>query len=294
MNIKRKGIVLAGGQGTRLSPITKVLSKQLLPIYDKPMIYYPISTLMIAGIREVLIISTPEDIPKFQDLLGNGDQWGMNFQFAIQEKPEGLAQAFIIGREFLDGRESVLILGDNIFYGDGLTKLMSDANKQKDGATIFACRVSDPKRFGIVDFDSNNSVISIHEKPSIPRSNYAVTGLYFYDRQVCDIAMSLKPSSRGELEITDINKFYLEQGSLKAEIMSRGFAWLDTGTFESLLDASAFISTLQKRQGLQVSCPEEIAYYNGWISDEQLLRLAYPLKKSSYGQYLQGLVNKNR
>lgn len=285
-----RGIILAGGAGSRLHPITRSLSKQLLPIYDKPMIYYPLTTLMLAGIRDILVISTPEDTPRFSALLGDGSQWGLNLTYEVQASPDGLAQAFLIGEGFLGGDASALVLGDNIFYGHGLPDLMGSASNKASGATVFAYHVSDPERFGVVAFDEHRKAQSIEEKPEKPRSNYAVTGLYFYDNEVVEMAKSLKPSPRGELEITDINQMYLERGELNVEVMGRGYAWLDTGTHDSLLEASSFIATLQKRQGLQVACPEEIAHANGWISDEDLLRLAAPLSKSHYGKYLQNLV----
>ncbi len=287
---KRRGIILAGGSGTRLYPVTQAVSKQLMPVYDKPMIYYPLSTLMLAGIQDVLIISTPQDTPRFEELLGDGSQWGMSLQYAIQPSPDGLAQAFVIGREFVGNRPSTLVLGDNIFYGHDLSQLLASASAQPAGATVFAYHVHDPERYGVVEFDANRRAISIEEKPTKPRSNYAVTGLYFYDQQVCDIAANIKPSDRGELEITDVNRCYLEAGELNVETMGRGFAWLDTGTHDSLLEAASFISTLQKRQGLMVACPEEIALNLKWINAEQIERLAHPLKKNAYGQYLLNLI----
>lgn len=286
----RRGIILAGGSGTRLYPVTRAVSKQLLPVYDKPMIYYPLSTLMLAGIRDILVISTPDDIPKFRELLGDGSQWGLNLQYTVQERPEGIAQALIIAREFLAGEASALVLGDNIFYGQGVTDLLARANQTEQGATVFAYHVSDPERFGVVDFDDTRRVISIEEKPAQPKSNYAVTGLYFYDAQVADVAASLRPSARGELEITDVNRWYLEREQLSVELMGRGFTWLDTGTHDSLLEASAFISTIQKRQGLMVASPVEIAFKQGWVDAEQVLAIAQPLLKSDYGHYLVSLV----
>ena len=287
----RKGIILAGGAGTRLHPATLSVSKQLLPIYDKPMIYYPLSSLMLAGIRDILVISTPQDTPRFQQLLGDGSQWGINLQYAIQPSPDGLAQAFLIGADFIGNSDSALVLGDNIFYGHDFHQLLANANQRTTGASVFAYHVHDPERYGVAEFDPSGKVLSLEEKPKQPKSNYAVTGLYFYDNQVVDLAKGLKPSSRGELEITDLNRLYLEQGQLNVEIMGRGYAWLDTGTHDSLLEASQFIATLEKRQGLKVACPEELAYRQGWIDAAKLEQLAQPMLKNSYGQYIKNIAN---
>ena len=287
-----KGIILAGGSGTRLYPITQAISKQLLPVYDKPMIYYPLSALMLAGIREVLIINTPHEQALFQALLGDGSQWGMDIRYAVQPSPDGLAQAYLIGRDFVDGKPSCLVLGDNIFHGHGFTEILKRADARQDGATVFGYWVSDPERYGVAEFDGSGKVVGLEEKPAIPRSNYAVTGLYFYDGRASDFAKTLKPSPRGELEITDLNRCYLDEGSLHLEQLGRGYAWLDTGTHQSLMEASNFIETVEARQGLRVCCPEEIAWTNGWIDDADLTRLAAPLAKNGYGQYLLSLAKR--
>jgi len=289
--MQRKGIILAGGSGTRLHPATLAISKQLLPVYDKPMVYYPLSTLMLAGIRDVLVISTPQDTPRFEAMLGDGSRWGINLSYCVQPSPDGLAQAFVLGKRFLGGQPSALVLGDNIFYGHDFHRLLQSAAERTSGATVFAYHVHDPERYGVVAFDAQRRAVSIEEKPVQPKSSYAVTGLYFYDAQVCDIAADIKPSARGELEITDVNARYLSQEQLNVEIMGRGYAWLDTGTHDSLMEASQFIATLEKRQGLKVACLEEIAYRSGWISAEQLNRLAQPMLKNGYGQYLLKVLN---
>lgn len=287
----RKGLILAGGSGTRLHPATLAISKQLLPVYDKPMIYYPLSTLMLAGIREILIISTPQDTPRYQQLLGDGSQWGLKLEYVIQPSPDGLAQAFLLGEQFIDGQPSALVLGDNIFFGHDFTTILKQADQRMDGATVFAYHVNDPERYGVAEFDQSGKVLSVEEKPAQPKSNWALTGLYFYDNQVVELAKQVKPSARGELEITDLNNLYLQQGKLNVELMGRGYAWLDTGTHDSLLEAGQFIATIEKRQGMKVACIEEIAFNQGWIDKAQLEKLAKPLMKNGYGQYLMSLLN---
>ena len=294
MAMNRKGIILAGGSGTRLHPITRAASKQMLPVYDKPMVYYPLSVLMLAGIRDILVISTPQDTPRFADLLGDGTDWGMNLQYAVQPDPGGLAQAYLIGEDFLAGAPSALVLGDNIFYGLGFTSILTAASAKEHGATVFAYRVHDPERYGIVEFDADGRAFSLEEKPEKPKSSYAVTGLYFHDARAVEVAKSLEPSPRGELEITDLNRFYLEDGSLDVSVLSRGFAWLDTGTYDSLLEAGAFVQTVEKRQGMKIACPEEIAWRKGFIDAAQVERLAAPLAKSGYGAYQMGLLEEER
>lgn len=294
MALNRKGIILAGGSGTRLHPITRAVSKQLLPVYDKPMVYYPLSVLMLAGIKEILIISTPHDTPRFQDLLGNGNRWGLDIQYAVQPQPNGLAQAFLIGEEFLDGAPSALVLGDNIFFGQGFSAELRAASEQESGARIFAYHVQDPHRYGIAEFDTNGKVLSLEEKPEHPRSNFAVTGLYFYDERVVELTKQLSPSKRGELEITDLNKLYLEQDALQVCTLGRGFAWLDTGTYDSLIEAGSFVQTVEKRQGMKIACPEEIAWRKGFINDAQLILLAEELRNSGYGDYLLQLLEERK